>query len=96
MGGAENRGTASALTILYDDRKHILACRFQTKRGLSMTMNRHYRLAKSIQGEHRIAFERRRFSYTGFIPERRSGEDRRDDVSLVHTSAPSAGLPDRY
>jgi hypothetical protein len=58
-------------------------------------MKRHYRLAKAIQGDHRIAFERRRFSYADFIPERRSGRDRRDTVSLVHPSDHSVALPDR-
>jgi hypothetical protein len=58
-------------------------------------MQRHYRLAKAFQGEHRIDFERRRFSYADFIPERRSGKDRRDAASLAHTSDSSAVLSDR-
>jgi len=51
-----------------------------------MTMKRCYRSVYTIQGERRIAFEQRRFSYAGFIPERRSGKDRRAAVSLAHIS----------
>ncbi len=31
-------------------------------------------------GESRIGFERRQFSYTAYIPERRSGRDRRNSL----------------
>jgi hypothetical protein len=31
-----------------------------------------------MNGGRRVSFERRLFSYTNFIPERRSGQDRRD------------------
>jgi len=31
-----------------------------------------------MRGKQRITLERRSFSYTDFIPERRSGQDRRD------------------
>jgi hypothetical protein len=34
--------------------------------------------AKKEVSERRLRFERRQFSYSVFIPERRSGEDRRD------------------
>lgn len=34
--------------------------------------------AKKEVSERRLRFERRQFSYSEFIPERRSGEDRRD------------------
>ena len=60
-----------------------------------MTMKRNARLAKAVQGELRIAFEQRRFSYADFIPERRSGKDRRDAVALVRSGDPSAVVPDR-
>ncbi len=60
-----------------------------------MTMKRNARLAKAIQGEHRILFEQRRFSYAGFIPERRSGKDRRVAVTLVYSSDPPAVVSDR-
>jgi hypothetical protein len=41
-------------------------------------MKRSDRSANAIRGKQRVAFERRLFSYTDFIPERRSGQDRRD------------------
>ena len=34
---------------------------------------------KEAINERRLRFERRQFSYSDIIPERRSGEDRRDD-----------------
>jgi hypothetical protein len=49
-------------------------------------MKRCYRAGYAIQEERRVAFEQRRFSYADFIPERRSGKDRRDAVSLAHIS----------
>ena len=52
-------------------------------------MKRYYYTADTIDRDRRFNFERRRFSYAGFIPERRSGEDRRDAVSLSHHSAAS-------
>lgn len=52
-------------------------------------MKRCYRADYAFQGERRIAIEQRRFSYADFIPERRSGKDRRDAVSLAHISDPS-------
>jgi hypothetical protein len=36
------------------------------------------RFVKAIRGKQRITIERRLFSYTDIIPERRSGQDRRD------------------
>lgn len=54
-----------------------------------MAMKRDYLAASPIQGERRIAFEQRRFSYADFIPERRSGKSRRNAVPLVHSSNPS-------
>jgi hypothetical protein len=36
------------------------------------------RFAIAKRGKQRTAFERRLFSYTDFIPERRTGQDRRD------------------
>jgi hypothetical protein len=71
------------------DRDHIFTCSFQTERRLKKTMKRDYRDENTLQGERRIAFEQRRFSYAGFIPERRSGKCRRNSVSLVHSSNPS-------
>jgi hypothetical protein len=71
------------------NRKPIFACSFQIKRRLRVTMKKYNRVANAIHGEHRIAFERRRFSYADFIPERRSGEDRRDAVARVRSSGSS-------
>jgi hypothetical protein len=42
---------------------------------------RYAHLKKEVIEERRLRFERRQFSYSEFIPERRSGEDRRDDSS---------------
>ncbi|WP_372682562.1 hypothetical protein [Desulfosarcina sp.] len=58
-------------------------------------MKRKSRLANAIRGEHRIGFEQRRFTYAGFIPERRSGKDRRDAVASVRSGGPSAGVSER-
>lgn len=52
-------------------------------------MKRCYSPASTNHGDRRFAFERRRFSYADFIPERRSGKDRRDAISLFHHSDPS-------
>jgi hypothetical protein len=35
-----------------------------------------------------LGVEQRRFSYADFIPERRSGKNRRDAASLFHPSDP--------
>jgi hypothetical protein len=51
-------------------------------------MKRCYSLMQTSHGDRRFDIERRRFSYADFIPERRSGKDRRDAVSLFHPSDP--------
>ena len=40
---------------------------------------RYAHVKKEVVKERRLSFERRQFSYSEFIPERRSGEDRRGD-----------------
>jgi hypothetical protein len=82
----DHRGTAIALFIFMAKRNLICACGSQTERKLKVPMMKYYRVAEAAHGEHRIAFERRRFSYTGFIPERRSGKDRREAVSMVRSA----------
>lgn len=42
------------------------------------------------RGDRRFSFERRRFSYAGFIPERRTGKDRRGIIALFQHSDSSA------
>jgi len=77
------------------DRKLVFARSYQTKKRLKMTMKRKFRHANASRGEHRIGFEQRRFTYAGFIPERRSGKDRRDAAASVRTGGPSAVVLDR-
>ena len=44
-------------------------------------------LARKINGERRLLWERRRFSYSNYIPERRSGEDRRQSPDALDIEA---------
>ncbi|MEE4112630.1 MAG: hypothetical protein V2I40_07430 [Desulfobacteraceae bacterium] len=52
------------------------------------------RLINAIRGEYRIGVEQRRFTYAGFIPERRSGKDRRDAAAPALPAGPAV-VPDR-
>jgi hypothetical protein len=60
------------------DQSRPTACRPLNQYYLEVMMKRSERLAKATRGKKWTAFERRLFSYTDFIPERRSGRDRRD------------------
>ncbi len=40
---------------------------------------------RKARNEKRLSIDRRRFSYAAYIPERRSGTDRRD-IKLTHTN----------
>jgi hypothetical protein len=51
-------------------------------------MKRCYKPSFAVREDRRLAIERRRFSYADFIPERRSGKNRRDTDSLFHPSDP--------
>jgi hypothetical protein len=57
-------------------------------------MKRSGSFAKAIQSKQQATFERRLFSYTDFIPERRSGIDRRDAFERRHFSY-SGFIPER-
>ena len=49
-----------------------------------MTMIKWHRQTRTNPGDRRFFSERRQFSYAGFIPERRSGKDRRGTPPLFH------------
>jgi hypothetical protein len=51
-------------------------------------MKRCYNSTCTVHEDRRLGVEQRRFSYADFIPERRSGKNRRDAASLFHPSDP--------
>lgn len=55
-----------------------------------MKMNERRHHASTDPKDRRFVSERRRFSYAGFIPERRSGKDRRATAPQVYGREPFA------
>lgn len=51
-------------------------------------MKRCYNPPCTVHEDRRLGIEQRRFSYADFIPERRSGKNRRDAASLFHPRDP--------
>ena len=63
---------------------------------MKLNLKNDYGLLGAVQQERRFAIDRRQFSYADYIPERRSGKDRRGSALPFrsHASSPFCSTPE--